>query len=77
MNFIIKLKDWKKLLKASDNLEKVYNREKESFKASKEIEGEFRDELLKLKSEKHSLISNNKCLNWRKNVLQSTKKIQI
>ena len=52
-------------LKASegqkDSLEKVYNREKEKVKASIELEGEFRDELLKLESEKHSLLSNNKC----------------
>jgi chromosome segregation ATPase len=53
-----------------DNLEKVYNFEKEKVKATKDLEGEFRVELLKLKSEKHSLISNNKSLQVRVDELE-------
>ena len=48
-----------------NNLEKVYNREQEKVKSSQGIEGQFRVELLKVKSEKNALIANNKSLQMR------------
>ena len=53
-----------------NNLEKVYNREQEKVKSSQGIEGQFRVELLKVKSEKNALIANNKSLQIRVDELE-------
>ena len=53
-----------------NNLEKVCNREKEKGKASQELECQLRVELLKIKSEKNVLISNNKSLEIRVDELE-------
>ena len=74
MNLQRKIKMLEENLKAIDaeknNLEKVYNREKEKGKSSQEIEGQLRVELLKVKSEKNALISNNKSLQTRVDELE-------
>ena len=69
MNLQSKIKMLEENLKSIEsekkNLEMVYNCEKEKVKSSQEIEGQFRVELLKVKSEKNALIANNKSLQIR------------
>ena len=74
MNLQSKIKMLEENLKSIEsekkNLEMVYNCEKEKVKSSQEIEGQLRVELLKVKSEKNALISNNKSLQTRVDELE-------